>query len=521
MIKKITFLRLCTLTATLIGATAAHAQNAGSLDTTFGVGGKFVAAYYYDQQTEDIAMQADGKIIAVGWTKASSGSDYNFFICRFTANGTMDTTFGPNGNGTISIDIKGTNKFDVGRCVAVQPDGKIIVAGTAGLQTDNSASHAGFIRLNSDGTLDNSFGTAGKFSFPVGNDTSNPYVFINEVQIQPDGKIVGIGRARNSSTAYDYAIVRLNADGTLDSDFSNDGKHTVDFGGPADEATHLKILPDGKMLVAGNTSEDLGIVRLFDDGSVDNSYGTLGKLEIVPGEGSYYLRGIAWQADGKIVTSGHTIGASNIQLNRWNADGTADTSFGTDGVTETDVDSGSDDQASKALLIQDDGKIIVLGRITTGSTSYFGVLRYTDAGILDSTFSNDGQVLTTFGTAFSFATSGMLQPDGKLLVAGLYGYSFNWGAAIARYHTTALLGIEESQRNDMVVYPNPASEVLMITGNGLESQKFEIIDIAGKSVMQGVFSADVTQQIQISGLPQGMYYLTVKNSGNAMPFVKK
>ena len=115
----------------------------------------------------------------------------------------------------------------------------------------------------------------------------------------------------------------------------------------------------------------------------------------------------------------------------------------------------------------------------------------------------------------------MLQPDGKLLVAGLYGYSFNWGAAIARYHTTALLGIEESQRNDMVVYPNPASEVLMITGNGLESQKFEIIDIAGKSVMQGVFSADVTQQIQISGLPQGMYYLTVKNSGNAMPFVKK
>ena len=518
MKRNFTLLSKVFFTCALFGSVTVYSQNPGTLDNTFGTSGKVLSDLYYNQEARDIAIQPDGKIVIAGSNKVlSSGADYNFYVSRFNPDGTIDLTFGTNGTGTVSIDIKGISMYDTGDALVIQSDGKIVIAGSAGLNNDGR--HAAFARLNANGTLDTTFGIGGQTSFPIGNDTQFPNARIYEMQLQTDGKIVAVGSARNSSTSNDFAIVRLNIDGSLDTDFSNDGKHTVNFGDYADVASHLAILPDGKIMVAGNSGEDLGLIRLFDDGSLDSTFGTAGKMTIPTGTGSYYLRGMGWQPDGKIVTAGTSLATnSNIILQRFNADGTVDATFGTNGRTETDIDSGSEDDPGKTILFQPDGKIIVTGEVRTGSTTYFAVLRYTNSGILDTTFSNDGQILTSFGVGFSAAYSSILQPDGKLLVTGTYGYSSQWDVAIARYHTgITTLGINYNQLYKIAVYPNPASQILQISGTALANKNYKVSDVSGKVFMNGVFNP--SQQIDVSELAKGIYFLTTDNV-NAVKFIK-
>ncbi len=478
----------------------ASAQTAGSLDNTFGNTGKVLSGLFHVQEAYDMALQPDGKIVIAGRAKAlSTGSDYNFYAIRLNADGTPDTGFG--NNGAILIDMKGTNRFDQANAVAIQPDGKIVLAGSAGLENNNGNCHAGFVRLTANGALDPSFGNGGIVSFPVGTNTTNPESRMYDVLIQPDGKILAAGMAANNSSFDDFALVRLNPDGTLDTDFSNDGKHTVDFGYVTDFGAFLKLNADGSIFLAGNTNEDLGIVKLFDYGAVDNSFGVNGKMTIDTGNGSYYLQGVAWQPDGKILAAGRTIATnSNIKLNRYNPDGTVDTSFGTDGAVETDVDSGSTDRASRGLLIQSDGKIIVTGEVTTGSTDYFVVLRYLENGVLDNSFSNDGQVLTSFGVGFSAGYCAEFQPDGKLLVAGTYGYSSEWDVAVARY-ATGTLSTPSAEMPSIVMYPNPAQDVVFVSQDG----SVKIFELTGKKVLQANVTAG--QPIDVTALSPGTYLM--------------
>jgi uncharacterized delta-60 repeat protein len=346
----------------------------GSLDTTFGTGGKVETTFGKENQdsVRAIAIQSDGKIIAVGGTNSLVGTraSYNSFaIARYNTNGTLDTSFGPNHNGLITTTIQG-NDFAFG--VVIQPDGKIVVAGSASSAPSTTNSEA-LVRYNSDGTLDTSFGHGGiitmaiapglsqsfgsvaletinvggtptteivasgplpktgtvlaRFnlngsldpSFGSGGtvilQTVNPVVVVPSLAIQPDGKIVAAGVVTNAQGIYDAAVARFNIDGTLDTTSFNPNGPTpgvVDLGVPG-LADRAALQPDGKIVVGGYANSQLMVARLNGaDGSLDTTFGTNGiSLKTLPGNPS--AKGMALQSDGKIVTVGVATGLSGSQ----------------------------------------------------------------------------------------------------------------------------------------------------------------------------------------------------------------
>lgn len=486
----------------------ANAQNPGQLDASFGTAGKVIANPYGYQEIYASAVQSDGRIVSVGMSRNTN--DYNFSVMRFNINGTVDTSFGT--NGAMYVDMRNGGYFDSAKAVVIQPDGKIIVGGSAGLSTSNGACYFGLIRLNTNGTLDTTFGTAGKTSFPVGVATSsNQDNRIHKLALQSDGKILAVGEAYNDATSEDIAIVRLNTDGSLDTDFSNDGKATVNFGTFEEKALNLRIDPDGKILMAGEINDDLGLVRFYNDGGIDTSYGTNGKLLTETSETGYsfnYLTAVAFQADGKILALGTV--SSDVAIRRINSDGTIDTTFGTNGKVQTDIDNTSSDSASTGFLIQPDGYIIATSICATGGTNYFATLRYTLNGLLDNTFSNDGKVLTNMASGYNSAMSAILDQDGKLLISGFAGFTGQTGFALARYGT-GILGTIQFERSITKLYPNPTSDKVHIvsTDVNFDIVTYSIVDPMGKTIVNGKLID--TNQIDLSGLNAGVYFIKIEN----------
>ena len=493
-------------------------QNPGSLDSTFGTNGKVTTDLYGYQEFYDMAIQSDGKSVHVGRARiGGSGGDYNFCVFRYNEDGTIDTTFGANGG--VAIDILDAGGFDEALAVVIQPDGKIIAGGSATLSASNSDSHFALVRLNTDGSLDTTFGTNGKTTFTVGN--SGPADKIYNLTLQSDGKIIAVGQARNSGTLGSFAITRLNADGTLDGEFSNDGKLTVHFNNSINTALATRIEPDGKIIVGGGDGSDLGLVRCFDDGSIDTSFGTNGKIsfETSDTDFSFSLSQVAFQPDGKAIVLGKV--SNDVAMCRVNVDGTLDTDFGINGRVQTDIDNSSLDDGSTGILFDSDGNIIVTALCNTGGVRYFGVLRYTNEGALDTSFSNDGIVLTNFLSGFNSATSAAFQSDGKLLVSGFAGFSFQTHSAVARYHTGVTLGVTALEDTTLKVYPNPTSNIVTIESqrSSLINNSFNVFDQLGRVVLSGKIGDQMEHQIDLSQFDSGIYYLLI--SDNVYRLVKQ
>ena len=288
---------------------------------------------------------------------------------------------------------------DSGRSIALQQDGKMVVAGES-----SGGGDGGFavVRYNADGSLDASFGGDGRVTTDFGG-----FETASSVALQSDGKIVVAGGALSFSTVwFDFALVRYNIDGSLDTTFDGDGMVTTDFGG-WDRVGNVTIDSDGRILVAGYTGVtasgggDFALVRYNNTGSLDATFGTGGKV-ITDLGGEDYDNSVVVHQGNKIVVIGETAisssGASDFALVRYNDDGTLDSSFGVGGQVITDF--GLRDFASSAT-VQSDGKIIVAGWSDSsagGSGSEDVVLvRYNTDGSLDASFGTDGKIVTDFG----------------------------------------------------------------------------------------------------------------------------
>ena len=239
----------------LLIAVGAHPVVAadGDLDTSFGTGGKVVTSFLgQDDFVRSVAIQSDGKIVVAGETK--NGTYDEFALARYNPDGTLDTSFGNSGGKMIT---NSNNNGDHARSVAIQSDGKIVLAG-AGDNTGND--DFALYRYNTDGSLDSSFGTGGKVFTAVGSGND----FAESVAIQSDGKIVVAGYSYNGSND-DFALVRYNTDGSLDTSFDSDGKVTTDVGSGSDVANSVAIQSDGKIVAAGNSKNgnyrDFALVR--------------------------------------------------------------------------------------------------------------------------------------------------------------------------------------------------------------------------------------------------------------------
>jgi uncharacterized delta-60 repeat protein len=397
----------------------------GSLDSTFD-GDGWVATDFFGgpDHSRAIAIQTDGKIVVAGNGRTASGSTLNdFAVARYNTDGSLDTTF--DGDGKVLTDILANN--DNAQDVVIQPDGKIIVGGSAWGNNDQF----GLARYNPNGSLDNSFDGDGKLASNITTFSELLYA----LAVQPDGKIVAAGAGSSA------LLARYNPNGTLDSSFDGDGVIATTIVNPYSAAYAVAIQADGKILAAGyssssSTTADFAMARVNTDGSFDSSFDADGKLVSNIYSWRISANAVAIQSDGKIVAAGkrYTLTGDNFNnqdfaVNRYNADGTLDTSFDDDGKVTTNIQGGD---ILYAVAIQPDGKIIAAGEGFNGLT----LVRYNPNGSLDSSFGNGGMLVDgDNGSNRGKPLTVVVQPDGKILAAG-QGYNFGpgFGSTIYRYN---------------------------------------------------------------------------------------
>ncbi len=413
----------------------------GDLDPAFGKGGKVLTDF---SQSTDIAyaaaVQPDGKLVVVGTTYINNDyTEEDFALARYNPDGTLDETFGSGGK--VQTDFPGLAA--VASSVLIQPDDKIVVAGGAfdlfPFQGDFKVA-----RYNPDGSLDTSFGSGGIVTTRFTNGS-----FAYAVAMQPDGKIIAAGTDfvnfsfNDDISNVDFGLARYNPDGTPDLTFDLDGKVSTDFDGFNDEIFSLLLQPDGKLVAVGSAKNpanfyDFAVARYLSNGSLDTGFGNAGKVRTDFGSHDFdRAMSAALQPDGKVVASGFTIfggGFQNFAVARYASDGALDTGFGNGGLAQ--IDFGSCCQSAKKVLLQPNGKIISVGYPNTESSdSDFLLARLTSDGSLDATFGEGGRVRTSFGDLNGGANGGVLQSDGKIVAIGFQGTGLKEFAnfALARY----------------------------------------------------------------------------------------
>jgi uncharacterized delta-60 repeat protein len=427
---------LAVLTASGAIARAAEAAD-GELDRRFGNDGRVVTGFSNPSNdgANDIAIQADGRIVAVGVTSPPRGAG-DFGIARYNANGTLDTTFG-NGGLVITDFSKGIASDEVANAVAIQRDGKIVVAGTR--REFNFVTTVAIARYDTNGAPDPTFGAGGRIVIPFGTLRSAA----NDVAIADDGKIVVVGNADNA-----WAIARFNADGSPDASFEGDGLVLTSFGNNFAEANAVSVLDDGRIVAAGTSAPDIdsvfALARYNTDGSLDQGFGTGGVVETdVAPDGSDAAHGLAIQADGKIVVAGgagNDAGtSSSFGVVRYEADGSLDAGFGTAGITIVTATTFSE---GRDIALQADERIVVAGSIFPGLASAdVAVLRLDQHGVRDETFGSRGLAVAGFASVnpsgFHVGRAVAVQRDGKIVAAG----NVNGDFGLARFEATSPLGM--------------------------------------------------------------------------------
>jgi uncharacterized delta-60 repeat protein len=395
---------------------------AGTLDPTFGTNGTVIFAVKQSSANHlfDIAVQDDGKIIAAGRTRGDvDGQDS--VVTRFNADGSLDTSFGSNGSRLVSFG--NSEEF---HAVAIQSDGKIVAGGGHGGGTFT------FARFNTDGSLDATFGAGGMLVLPVLGSGGDQLM---ELTIQPDGKIVGVGEVDG-----DLGLVRLNPNGSLDTTFGSGGAVATPIGRFA-RLHAVALQSDGKIVAAGNRVDVLGsnllaIVRYNTNGSLDTSFDGDGIVRTGYGPNiSDDIEGLALQTDGKIVVAGRVgldFGGSNdFAVMRLNSNGSRDTAFGTNGVAFSNY-SGFDN--ARDVLIQPDGKLIVVG--SAGSPENSLIARLNADGTRDTTFGTEPSLGRTILNLRETDGDGFREAhfqNGKIVVGGFHGA----GGASEQFFTLA------------------------------------------------------------------------------------
>jgi uncharacterized delta-60 repeat protein len=380
----------------------------GSLDNTFGLNGNVITKISMaDDIARAVAIQSDGKIIATGYSY--QGGNYDFAMVRYNVNGAPDSSFGEDGIVTTPVG----NLDDRAYSVAVQDDGKILAAGYS---YDGNNYKSALVRYDMDGSLDNTFGQNGIITNSIQFSDDRAY----SVNIQDDGKILTAGYTYNSGEgSINFELNRYNADGTPDNTFGMNGFVTTQVGAAYNYAYSASVQDDGKIIAAGysynsGSGEDFAIVRYKADGTLDSTFGNNGIITTPIGNSDDIANSVVVQDNGKLIAAGYS--DDDFAIVRYNINGTLDYSFGTNGILTTPVGNSTD--RAYSVNVQTDGKIILAGYSNNGSEAGIAVVRYNSRGNLDNTFGLNGIVTTPVGTAYDYAESIAIQDDGKIVIAG-------------------------------------------------------------------------------------------------------
>jgi uncharacterized delta-60 repeat protein len=353
----------------------------GTLDKTFGVGGKVQTDFPgLAAVASSVVVQPDGKIVVAGGAFPLFTFAGDFKVARYNPDGSLDTSFGDGGIVTTTFP-EGSYASDV----ALQADGKIIAAGTVFVDFnpgESSNTDFALARYNPDGTPDATFGNGGQVSTDFLGLEDDAF----SVLIQPDGKIVAVGSANDPATFYDFAAVRYLSNGTLDTTFGVAGKVHTDFGDQNfDRARSAALQPDGRIVAAGfaisqnGGIQNFAVTRYTSNGVLDTSFGTDGMTQIDFGSCCQSANKVLLQPDGKIITVGYAnteSSDSDFLLARLTSDGPLDPTFGAGGKVRTSF--GDLNGGANGAVLQPDGKIVAVGFQATGLELFadFALARY-------------------------------------------------------------------------------------------------------------------------------------------------
>lgn len=477
-----------------------YAQD-GALDTSFGTGGKVITSINNDERANSLVIQGDGKIVVVGYTFSSvSGNDVS--CVRYNIDGSIDNSFGINGIATFDIQ---TGSDDKSTSVDIQSDGKLILSGYSDDGTDRSAL---IMRLNTNGTIDTTFGTAGKVL--TNFTTAGVSVRQDEyrvVKIHPlTGNIISAGTSFSASNNSRMIIARYTSTGMLDSTFATGGKF-ISLPNTLASTTYLASIEDlaiksnGKISIVGNSLGYFYLGRLNSNGTMDTSFSSDGFNDNFQGR----MFGIELNNDDSIYFTGDIVPLPQTQAYTGYIDGTG----GGGSIAATTYDFGTTFNAYTFAIEKDnDGKLLVGGYLqntNTGQNSFL-VGRLLANRTRDTSFGNNGFVTTAFTSDDSRAFDLKIQPNGRIVLAGISGGKI----ALARYINGALSSNEfTNNKKSFQVYPNPASTVLNIdTFNTIITGKqYRIVDLSGRFLCVGILNENGT--IAVENLQAGIYIISI------------
>lgn len=446
-----------------------------------------------------LAVQPDGKILAAG-TRTGNGTEV--IVARYLSDGSLDTDFTT--DGILETGIEYTQETYSEKLMAMQPDGKILVAGRIKIGTTFTLAVARFLP---NGAADSSFGDNGIAAKTISVNNPGNDDHAQAVLLQPDGKIIAAGTSNGTSSGSKFTLVRFLADGSDDATFGNGGVASVSVTSSFDYVKTALLQPDGKILVAGVASQPFGhdraMARFNADGSLDTEFGTNGIVRDVVSPSMGPIYSLALQPDGKIIFMGvnqkNTTPFFDLSIERYTTAGVLDTEYGTNGrVVFDQTDFLTHQDAGQAML--PDGKLLVAVNRSFGGV---GLVRLLDDGTEDSSFGIDGYIFSNPNITVSpriVATDGM----GRILIGG--GSPFK----VVRFAPPPT-GVDEIWRQEVAplsVRPNPAQDFFEI--NCPESGLLTVSDASGRQVFTGKFSPG--QRLDCSGWEAGFYTVSLETA---------
>lgn len=467
-----------------------------------------------------LSVQSDNKIIIAGWAYTDEETPSDISISRIFENGELDTAF--NSTGLFSI---GNSTWEDAYTSTIQTDGKILVAGR--FYNGRSWDFL-LIRFNEDGSLDTTFAQKGYTTKDFGKDDR-----AFSVDLQSDGKILLCGFVERFN--WDFAIARFNTDGSIDTTFGEKGSTILNIGSYNDVAFSIKAQQDGKIIVCGWTyifgSWDFALVRLNPDGSLDNTFGSNGVVTT-----DYYHQyntshSVAIQSDGKYVAAGYAKKPgstdTDIMLVRYNTNGTIDKSFGNDGMVLADY-KGADD-FSWVIKTDKYDKLVVGGNVTINGLKMIQVARFNSDGSPDISFGENGILVTQIFGFDEECRDLLIQPDGKILLTGYFSNRRNIKAFVIRL-TNPYNSINSKTEILSNNFPNPfntSTKITYVIPTTIAANKkflpvnIKVYDILGREIETlvndfqepGLYQVQFPSVTQSSELSSGIYFYRIDING--------
>jgi uncharacterized delta-60 repeat protein len=484
---------------TLLITTASSIASPGELNSSFGSGGMInicLGPAAADEWANGVAIQPDGGILLGGYVNNSYG------LARFESDGTLDGGFGTGGRVLAILGSGGGGPVGM----ALQQDEKIVIAGSVSFSAFDPYARGFFaVRHDRNGNRDASFGNGGLATVLF----NGAGAYASDMVVQPDGKVVVSGYAIQGYEQ-DFALARFDANGSLDSSFHGNGRVITDLGDRIDRCTSLGLQRDGKIIAAGYSGDMWALVRYNADGTLDNSFHGDGKLRfVVPGY-AYPTVSVAVQADGRILLAGSTGASSSspqFTIYRFNSDGTADETFGLAGKVSTQV--GASWSFCSSVVVQHDGKIVTGGWADGGPL--FALVRYLNNGALDPAFGTNGVVLTRAGSGGGIILRLALQRDGRILAAGRVWNGINSDFGLVRYEGGVAPWIT-SQPQSLKVTEGETATFTMVS-EGTPPLRYQWLH--GVTVLSGDTNSWLTLG-NVSFVNRGEYSVVVSNDSGSV-----